>query len=53
MIRDRAVSAVEVLDTYLAQIAPWNLNYTPGRSSSGSAAAIAAGLSPLDIGDRF
>lgn len=30
---------------------PWNLDYTPGGSSSGSAAAIAAGLSPLDIGD--
>ena len=29
---------------------PWNLNYTPGGSSGGSAAAIAAGLSPLDIG---
>jgi amidase len=28
---------------------PWNLNYTPGGSSGGSAAAIAAGLSPLDI----
>jgi len=32
---------------------PWNLNYTPGGSSSGSAAAIAAGLSPLDLGDDF
>ncbi|WP_017716086.1 amidase [Kamptonema formosum] len=30
---------------------PWNLNFTPGGSSSGSAAAIAAGFSPLDIGD--
>lgn len=29
---------------------PWNLDYTPGGSSGGSAAAIAAGLSPLDIG---
>jgi len=29
---------------------PWNLNYTAGGSSGGSAAAIAAGLSPLDIG---
>lgn len=29
---------------------PWNLAYTPGGSSGGSAAAIAAGLSPLDIG---
>lgn len=29
---------------------PWNLNYTPGGSSGGTAAAIAAGLSPLDLG---
>ena len=29
---------------------PWNLDYTPGSSSSGSAAAIAAGFSALDIG---
>ena len=32
---------------------PWNLNYTPGGSSSGSAAAVAAGLSPLDLGNDF
>ncbi len=29
---------------------PWNLDYTPGGSSSGSAVAIAAGFSALDIG---
>ena len=29
---------------------PWNVNYTVGGSSSGSAAAIAAGLSALDVG---
>jgi amidase len=29
---------------------PWNLEHTPGGSSSGAAAAVAAGLSPLDIG---
>ncbi len=29
---------------------PWNLNCTSGGSSGGSAAAIASGLSPLDIG---
>lgn len=28
---------------------PWNLNYTPGGSSSGGAVATALGLSPLDI----
>lgn len=30
---------------------PWNAAYTPGGSSGGSAAAIAAGLSPLDLGN--
>lgn len=29
---------------------PWNLALTPGGSTGGGAAAIAAGLSPLDIG---
>lgn len=29
---------------------PWNLNYTTGGSSGGSAAAIAAGFSPLELG---
>ncbi|MEW6497248.1 MAG: amidase [Cyanobacteriota bacterium] len=29
---------------------PWNLGYTPGGSSGGGAAAVAAGLSPLDLG---
>ena len=29
---------------------PWNLARTPGGSSGGSAAAIASGMSPLDIG---
>jgi amidase len=32
---------------------PWNLEYTPGGSSGGSAAAVAAGLSPLDLGNDF
>lgn len=29
---------------------PWDLNYTTGGSSGGSAAAIAAGFSPLELG---
>src|ERR1700755_3402173 len=29
---------------------PWNLDYTPGGSSGGESAAIAAGMSPLGIG---
>ena len=29
---------------------PWNLNYTPGGSTGGGAAAVAAGLSPLELG---
>ncbi|AFY33671.1 amidase [Calothrix sp. PCC 7507] len=32
---------------------PWNLDYTPGGTSSGGGAAIAAGLSPLDICSDF
>jgi amidase len=32
---------------------PWNVNYTPGGSSGGSAAAVAAGLSALDLGNDF
>lgn len=28
---------------------PWHLDYTPGGTSSGGAAAVAAGLSPLDL----
>ncbi|PUE18207.1 amidase [Limnohabitans sp. MMS-10A-160] len=29
---------------------PWNLNHTPGGSSGGAAAAVAAGLGPLAVG---
>lgn len=32
---------------------PWNVNYTPGGSSGGSAAAVAAGLTALDFGNDF
>ena len=30
---------------------PWNVDYTPGGSSGGSAAAVSAGLSALDLGN--
>ncbi|NEQ51368.1 MAG: amidase [Leptolyngbya sp. SIO3F4] len=30
---------------------PWNISYTAGGSSGGSAAAVAAGFSPLEIGN--
>ena len=32
---------------------PWNVRYTPGGSSGGSAAAVSAGLSSLDFGNDF
>jgi amidase len=32
---------------------PWNLDRTPGGSTGGGAAAVAAGLSPLELGSDF
>jgi aspartyl-tRNA(Asn)/glutamyl-tRNA(Gln) amidotransferase subunit A len=31
---------------------PWNLNHTPGGSSSGSAAAVSAGMCPTSLGSQ-
>lgn len=64
--RLRAAGAVILGKTNMAELAgdfqstnslfppvnnPWNLDYTAGGSSGGSAAAVATGLSPLDIGN--
>ncbi|MBW4551143.1 MAG: amidase [Aphanocapsa sp. GSE-SYN-MK-11-07L] len=64
--RLRSAGAVIIGKTNLAELAgdfqstnslfprvnnPWNLDYTAGGSSGGSAAAVAAGLSALDIGN--
>ncbi|MEG3936939.1 amidase [Microcoleus sp. S36b_A3] len=66
--RLRAAGAVIMGKTNMAELAadyqsinslfprvnnPWHLDYTPGGSSGGSAAAVAAGLSPLDLGNDF
>jgi aspartyl-tRNA(Asn)/glutamyl-tRNA(Gln) amidotransferase subunit A len=41
-----------VTDSYLTGVTrnPWNLKHTPGGSSGGSAAAVAAGMGPLALG---
>jgi amidase len=64
--RLRAAGAVILGKTNMAELAgdyqstnslfprvnnPWNLDYTAGGSSGGSAAAVAAGLSSLDLGN--
>jgi amidase len=66
--RLRAAGAVILGKTNLAELAgdyqstnslfprvtnPWHLDYTAGGSSGGSAVAVAAGLSPLDLGNDF
>lgn len=66
--RLRAAGAVILGKTNMAELAgdfqstnslfprvnnPWNLDCTAGGSSGGSAAAVAAGFSPLDIGNDF
>ncbi|MBO3462009.1 amidase [Aetokthonos hydrillicola Thurmond2011] len=66
--RLRAAGAVIVGKTNMAELAgdyqstnslfprvnnPWNIEYTPGGSSGGSAAAVASGFSALDLGNDF
>jgi amidase len=59
--RLRAAGAAILGKTHTTQFAymdpaptrnPWNLEHTPGGSSSGSAAAVAAGMVPLAIGSQ-
>ncbi len=40
-------------DIYGTTNNPWNLHYTPGGSSGGSAAAVAAGFVSLELGSDF
>ena len=57
----RASNAIALGKTVCAEFAhrapgktanPWNINHTPGGSSSGSAAAVASGMVPIAIGTQ-